>query len=290
MASVTSRTKQRGVLERHTSWTDFEDGVGNPLAEDEKRERALVISPAQVLGSALAATSAAVLASVAGTAGTIIGAGVGSVVITVGAAVYTWWIRRTGEIARRTAAQVRLSALATQPLPRTVAQGPMRFRRDRGSATEQAAGLPVRADADPAVADETPDGEAEDDATRFSLPWGRVLLATAVVAVLTFGVITLVEGIAGRPVSSLTGGSDSTGTSVGHVLGSDDEKKSDTPKDDSTPAPSQEPSPTDEPGSSEVPAPTPTTTPSSEPTVTPSEEPVPSETAEPQGGPVAPTP
>jgi hypothetical protein len=265
------------------------------MAEDEKRERALGLSPAQVVGSALAATSAALIASTTGTAGTIIGAGVGSIVATVGSAIYTWWLRRTSEIARRTAAQMRLAALATQPLPRTVAQGPMRFRRDRGSATDQAAGRPEEESATVADTDAGPrsvpqngeeSGEESGDEPGFRLPWGKVLVATAVVAAITLGTITLIEGIAGRPVSSLTGGSDSTGTSVGHVVGSDDDEKAPAEDEQPTPAPSEEPAPTEEPGSTEVPEPTPTSTPEEpEPSVTPTDEPSPTESVEPEGAP-----
>ena len=55
----------------------------------------LGLSPAQVAGSALAAVSGALLASFAGTTGTIIGTAIGSVVATVGAAIYTQSLRTT---------------------------------------------------------------------------------------------------------------------------------------------------------------------------------------------------
>lgn len=250
------------------------------MPEHEKSERALGLSPAQVVGSALAATSAALVASMAGTAGTIIGAGVGSLIATVGAAVYTWWIRRTGEIARRTAAQMRLAALATQPLPRTVAQGPMRFRKDRGSATDQGAAEAGTPPEGQHVDTADPDRPEDQDETRFTLPWRKILLATAVVGVITLATITVIEGIAGRPVSSLTGGSDSTGTSVGHVVRSDDNAEKAPTEEDQAPPATEEPTPGQD-VTTDAPEPTPSVDP--EPTEEPSEEPsapVPSETVE----------
>src|SRR5689334_14446601 len=86
----------------------------------ELEERKIGLSPAQVAGSALAAVSGALLASFAGTTGTIIGTAIGSVVATVGAALYTWSLRRTSAAVRRTAAQVRQTALTTGALPRPV--------------------------------------------------------------------------------------------------------------------------------------------------------------------------
>src|SRR4051812_11721851 len=47
------------------------------------------LSPVQVLAGALAAVSAAVIASLFGVAGTVVGAAVASVVSTVGAAIYS---------------------------------------------------------------------------------------------------------------------------------------------------------------------------------------------------------
>ena len=206
---------------------------------EEKPERSTGLTPAQVVGSALAAVSAALLASFAGTTGTIIGAAVGSVVATVGSAAYTWWLRRTSDVVRRTAAQVRQTALLTGPLPRTVAQGPLRTDDD-GHET-----------IDPAAVGKKDEG-------RSGLPWGKVLLASAAVMVAALGGITTVEAITGKPISSWFGGNDS-GTSVGHFVGSDKKHVSkpttrstrkDKPTTPSrTPAPSQQVAPSQKPSS-----------------------------------------
>ncbi len=72
-----------------------------------QQPRRLELSPAQIAGSALAAMSGAFFASWAGTTGTLVGAALGSMIATVGAATYTWSLRRTSDAVRRTAGQVR---------------------------------------------------------------------------------------------------------------------------------------------------------------------------------------
>ncbi|MCK2217572.1 hypothetical protein MF672_027820 [Actinomadura sp. ATCC 31491] len=64
------------------------------------------LSVPQILGSALAAVTAAVAASYLGVAGTVIGAAVVSVASTVGTAIYTHYLQRTGERVRRKAVPV----------------------------------------------------------------------------------------------------------------------------------------------------------------------------------------
>ncbi|MFI2212442.1 hypothetical protein [Streptomyces sp. NPDC020141] len=71
--------------------------------ETEERGRRLDLSVPQVAGSALAAVAAAVLASRLGVYGTIIGAGVVSVVATCGGSVFQHLFSRTGEQLRGTA-------------------------------------------------------------------------------------------------------------------------------------------------------------------------------------------
>ncbi|WP_371655187.1 MULTISPECIES: hypothetical protein [unclassified Streptomyces] len=76
--------------------------------QDEKR---LDLSVPQVAGSALAAIAAAVLASKLGVYGTILGAGVVSVVATCGGTVFQHLFRRTGE-------QLRDATVQSLPKPR----------------------------------------------------------------------------------------------------------------------------------------------------------------------------
>ena len=152
------------------------------LMNPEHRERKLELSTTQITGSALAAMSGAFFASWAGTTGTIVGAAVGSVIVTVGAATYTWSLQRTRDAVKRTAAQVR------------AVDGRMPSRRS-----------------DPSV-------------EPGNLPWGKVALTSVAVMALGLGGITAIEAATGKPVSSYTGSSDSTGTTLGNAIGSSDSK------------------------------------------------------------------
>ncbi|MBD0744578.1 hypothetical protein [Streptomyces sp. CBMA152] len=82
--------------------------------QDEKR---LDLSVPQVAGSALAAIAAAVLASKLGVYGTILGAGVVSVVATCGGTVFQHLFRRTGEQLRDVTVQTIPKARQTPGLP-----------------------------------------------------------------------------------------------------------------------------------------------------------------------------
>ena len=125
--------------------------------EHEKDERTLGLSTAQVVGSVLAAVTGAVLASTMGVTGTVIGAAVASLVATIGSAIYTWSLRRTTVAVRKTAAQVRQAALESGPLPRTVAQGPLRTIKERAAASTAEQGPDGQEqDQDP---DQDPDGQ-----------------------------------------------------------------------------------------------------------------------------------
>jgi hypothetical protein len=227
---------------------------------EDNRERPLGLSPAQVTGSAMAAMSGAVVASWAGTTGTIIGAAVASVIATIGAATYTWSLRRTSDAVRRTAAQVRQTALLTNSLPRTVAEGPLR----------------AGARPEPDTRSQTTD----DDRRRWDLPWGKVLIASAVVTVIALGGITAIEALTGRPVSSYAGKDDSSGTTLGHVVGSDDatrsadDERTKDPVEETDRSPGEGNAGPDAPAPSTTPHPTPSPAqPTDPPTSAPTEEP-----------------
>ena len=238
---------------------------------EEHRERPLGLSTAQVAGSALAAMSGAVVASWAGTTGTIIGAAVASVIATIGAATYTWSLRRTSDAVRRTAAQVRQTALIGNSLPRTVAQGPL---RDDAEPTDRTSVLP-----------------AADRGRRWDLPWGKVLVASAAVMVTALAGITAIEALTGRPVSSYAGKDDSRGTTHGRVVGADESatptdspaeevtRESDDPAEVSggpgVPTPSTTPDPTPAPDPVQ-PTDPPTVDPTPEPSLPPAETETPS--------------
>ncbi|MEW1752538.1 hypothetical protein [Streptomyces angustmyceticus] len=80
-------------------------------SDTKKKEKRIDLSLAQVAGSALAAAVAAYLAGRLGVYGTIIGAGVVSVVATTGGSIFQHLFRRTGE-------QLKEASVTTRPKPR----------------------------------------------------------------------------------------------------------------------------------------------------------------------------
>lgn len=81
--------------------------VQKPESGIEPRERRIDLSLPQVAGSAVAAVAAAVAASQLGVYGTILGAGVMSIVATCGGSVFQHFFRRTGEQIREVTVQVK---------------------------------------------------------------------------------------------------------------------------------------------------------------------------------------
>jgi hypothetical protein len=260
------------------------------MSEDQE-ERKLSISTTQVIASALAAMSVAFLTSWLGTTGTILGAFLGSVIATVGTATYTWSLHRTSAAVKHTAAQVRQTALQSNSLPRTVAQGPLRKPPDeQGEAPAPDSGQDRAGDSigtPSAHGDETTvltpaeqaAAEAEVDADAPTgrwdgFPWKKTLLATAAVLALSILGITVLEVVSGQSMASLSGHEDSKGTTVGNVVHHEEQDK--------TPAPSDQQTSTPEPGGGETQAPSPSETvaPSSE--ASPSSEPSPTTSPEDQ--------
>ena len=227
--------------------------------DNDKQDRRLWLSTAQVTGSALAAMSGALVASLAGTTGTVIGAAVGSVIATVGATMYTESLRRTGTAAKKTAAVVRQrGALITGALPRRAADEQPKHREEPGTHDGDE---PTREDGEP----------ADDDSSkgRWDLPWGKVAIASLAVMLAGLAGITAVEAMTGEPVSSMLGADDGQGTTVGHVVGEDSSSKEDPAPKEDTPA-TEESEPSSEP-EEEPQAPEPSTTP--DPTTDPTEAP-----------------
>jgi hypothetical protein len=236
--------------------------------DNEKKPRALGLSPAQVVGSALAAMSVAFFASWAGTTGTLIGAAFGSVIATVGAATYTWSLQRTSEAAKRTAALVKQRTVVTGIMPRTVAQGPPRAGEAEGPPPVTDEPPPVESPADQAGES---DADADEKSRWWDLPWAKLAIASLAVMIAGMAGITAVEVVTGKPIASLLGRDDGTGTTLGHATGSDSgsSKNNHTPKKQ-TPAP-QQPGQSTQPSQTPHPseAPLPSTGPSQSPVVPP---------------------
>lgn len=167
-----------------------QDGGATPGTGDEPEPggRRLDLSLPQVAGSAVAAIAAAVLASQLGVYGTIIGAGVVSVIATCGASLFQHLFRRTGE-------QIRVVTVQAKPKGRQ---------------------LPVReAGSGPVTLAEAPDGEFGEATTHGTRVrgWKRPVIAAAVVFLVAMVGITGFELISGQ---DLSGGK---GTTVGSVVG-----------------------------------------------------------------------
>lgn len=217
------------------------------MSEQADEPRRLDINWTQAAGGALAAVSSAVLLSTVGVAGTIIGAAIGSVIVTVGNSVYTYYLAASKERVAA-AAVVAKQAARTRSFTRPGATSTTEMRMPAGE----------RDQADDELR------EAEEEATQrtnwreiFSrLNWKRIAVAAAGIFVLAMGAILTFELVAGHSVSSYTGGSSKDGprTSFG---GSADPKQTGPTKPDSTEP--TESTPTDA---------TTTTPPESEPTET----------------------
>ncbi|MFB6841721.1 hypothetical protein [Streptomyces sp. NPDC056361] len=239
---------------RHRPETDTEE----PKEERENGRRRIDLSVAQVSGSALAAVIAAKLASTLGVYGTILGAGVISVIATCGGPLFQHLFKRTGE-------QVRDATAAAKPKARRipVTAGPPDDR------TLMLGTLPPT----PAPYDEE-FGDATTHGTRVR-GWKRPAIAAALVFGVTMGGITTYELVSGRDFSGTHGtttfGSVVRGGSAGQDAPDRDERPAPTPSgssgpvtrpEDGTPATGATPTPGDQGGGKG----TGTATPSAEPT------------------------
>ncbi|MEV4923158.1 hypothetical protein [Streptomyces roseoverticillatus] len=118
-------------------------------SEAKTKNKRLELSLAQVAGSALAAVIAALLAGKLGVYGTVIGAGVVSVVATSGGTIFQHLFKRTGEQLREATAQSAKPKLRQVPV------------QDAGRAVSRAASVAAAQGTGPAGR-----GAADDDATR----------------------------------------------------------------------------------------------------------------------------
>jgi hypothetical protein len=143
------------------------------------------LSATQLLATALAAVTATIAASYLGVSGTVIGAGVASVVSAIGNAVYGHSLRRTRE-------RVRGRPLAIQDSDATHPAG--------ARAPERAPVLPSPAPVRPSAAGRN--------------PWRGIAIGSLSVFAAVLAVVTGVEMVAGRPLSDLVRGEAGTGTSV----------------------------------------------------------------------------
>lgn len=221
--------------------------MSTPQQDDQ---RVAIDWPAVIAGAA-AAVTVAVLLSTLGAAGTVLGAALGSAVASVATALY----KRGIVTSRRKVAEVQAAALMRVGL----AQEEVRRAAARSDSPTVESDL-ARAEAHLSrVSDQLSDAEesAEPPATREvavvtepsgRLSWRAIALVALALFVVAMLLISAFELIAGRSVSSLTGGT--TGhhdrTSITGVFGQHTGSRSQQPVPSPTPT---------------VPAPTPTPTP-----------------------------
>ncbi len=255
------------------------------MTDDPKLE----IDWVKTFAGALAAVSTAVLLSTLGAVGTLIGAALGSVAVTVSSQLYAQGLARS----RRSLAKAQETAL----LKVGIAQAEVR-RAGRRQGDDEAVEAHLE------MADERL-GEAKADLdeparpatwrTRLVLlPWKRIAALTAATFLVVLVAIAAFEAIAGRSVSSYTGGSDKdsrstfTGGSADDDGGRDDGDGPDRQPSDATEPAEPSEDPTQEPTESG----TPTEEPSDAPTVDPtaSVDPTPTEPLPTEVDPTLPAP
>ena len=220
-------------------------------------------------GGAFAAVSSAFLLSTLGAAGTIIGAALGSVIVTVGGALYSQGLARS----HQRLAQVQSVAMRKVGVAQADVRRAARHPGDDAHLAHAEERLDDVKDDLGALGDD-PAGPGWRERLA-GLSWKRISLIAAGLFVAAVLAITAFELVAGEKVSSITGGTDGGGgTTIGRLGGGADEDTKDdnnvppedqsSPSDGPTSVPSDEPSPTDVPTTEPTPAPE-TPTPASTP-------------------------
>jgi hypothetical protein len=237
----------------------------------------LELRPLEVGVGAGAAVITAFASSYVGTAGTLAGAALASIIGTVSTSVLRTSAARTNESLKRTTARLRRGHTGPASGAGSTAVDPGVAAVDE---VERATG-----DASADAAKEERPALAGTRLDRGRRPAWAVLAAGAAGAfVVALIAITGIESAAGRPLAGLIGNEQGAGTTIGRTLGSDPAPAS-SEQDAPTPAPTPTGTGTEESTvPPDSPAPTEATTPSAEPT--PSGEPT-RPTAGPTGGPTS---
>ncbi|MFE4261064.1 hypothetical protein [Streptomyces sp. NPDC056883] len=250
--------------------------------EQEKEKKKLDLSAAQVAGSSLATVAAALLASQMGVYGTILGAGVVSVVATAGGPVIQHFFRRTGDQLRETARPKARQVPVADPDSGSGSGFGSGFGAGAGPAGRAPDGTmllgTVAAGGPPP--DGEPDGEFGEATVHGSRMrgWKRTAVASGAAFVIALGGLGTYEAVAGTSISAgggtiLTGGvgkardykpdpskdPSDKGTGTGEKGG----KGGKTPDAGTSPSPSQS-------NGGRSPKPDPDTSPSADPSSSPS--------------------
>ncbi|MFD9339206.1 hypothetical protein ACFWBF_33175 [Streptomyces sp. NPDC060028] len=232
------------------------ESTGDAKETDGKKK--LDLSVAQIAGSSLATVAAALLASQMGVYGTILGAGVVSVVATAGGPVIQHFFKRTGDQLRETARPRARQLPVAEPVPGPGEEGGALPSGEFGEATVH--GTRVRG-------------------------WKRTAVASGAAFAIALGGLGTYEAVAGTSISEgggtiLTGGlrtapdhdpappakESGTGGKDGEDKGGKGGKGGETPEPGTSPSPSgshggRSPSPGPSPSDSGGPKPSPSPTP-----------------------------
>src|SRR4051794_23568603 len=170
----------------------------------------------RVVAGAMAAVASAVLLSTLGAVGTVMGAALGSLVVSVGSAWFAQGLstsKRTLTKTQKGAAQ-KVGVAQAEVMRATRADDPVAQESHLDHAEERLE--EAQHQLDEAITATAPVSWRD----RLSqLPWKRIALVTVGLFVVSLVVITAVELITGRSVSSMTGGASPRGTPVGAGTG-----------------------------------------------------------------------
>ncbi|WP_190819122.1 hypothetical protein [Saccharopolyspora pogona] len=257
-----------------------ESGEQESAEEGEKSKKKLDLSPTQVAGAALASVTAAFLGSRLGVAGTMLGAALTSVVITVGGAFYQRSFDSAKEKAVHAAAKASEKRFKRTTVARFVSKEGEKVEATRhihlspdmhwpGGETVVDEDRTAKIDAEAATrmlswsgteqASEVVETQRSPDRRKLRTRWVVVAASCSAAFVLSMLIVTGVEGVTGKPLSGGDGG-----TTLGQVLHRDPQPTPSTPaKPRETPSeqpqPSTEVKPTQQPAeqpTTEAPAPT----------------------------------
>lgn len=260
-----------------------ESGEQESAEEGEKSRKKLDLSPTQVAGAALASVTAAFLGSRLGVAGTMLGAALTSVVITVGGALYQRSFDSAKAKAVHAAAKASEKRLKRTTVTRFVSKEGQKVEATRhirltpgmhwpGGETVVDEDRTAKIDTEAATrmlswpgteqATEVVERGPSSDRRKLRVRWVVVAASCAAAFVLSMLIVTGVEGVTGKPLSGGDGG-----TTLGQVLHRDSQpmpsapakpaKPQETPSEQ--PQPSMEVKPTQQPAeqpTAEAPAPT----------------------------------
>lgn len=208
------------------------------------------ISWVQVTAAALAAVSSAFILSMLGVGGTLAGAAIGSIVASLGANMYT---RGISAGHKHTVLVLKDGRLRPAGSDAQGSQIPDQVLADDvvgDLVADEVDGADESADAKSVAMEQGESGKAR------SLSWKRVLVSALAIFAIAMGVITVVELVAGKSFSSITGNTDQRFTVPGGGRTGNDRSPSPTP----TPSNSSSPTPSDSPSPSPTPSESPSAT------------------------------